>query len=89
MLGFPLSLPPLLLLPPQPYDYLAVLDFEAQCLEGERIKPQEIIEFPTVRDKDCLGQKAVCMREEGWTPASSSREGTHLCRSLTWKAVPP
>jgi ERI1 exoribonuclease 3 len=25
-----------------------VLDFEAQCLDGEAIRPQEIIEFPTI-----------------------------------------
>jgi len=29
-------------------DYFLVLDFEATCLEGRRITPQEIIEFPTV-----------------------------------------
>ena len=32
----------------QPYDFYAVLDFEATCEEGARIRPQEIIEFPTV-----------------------------------------
>jgi len=28
--------------------FLLVLDFEAQCEEGVRLRPQEIIEFPTV-----------------------------------------
>mmetsp|Transcript_7600 Transcript_7600/g.11283 ORF Transcript_7600/g.11283 Transcript_7600/m.11283 type:complete len:204 (-) Transcript_7600:20-631(-) len=32
----------------QTYRYFLVLDFEATCIEGKRIKPQEIIEFPTV-----------------------------------------
>ncbi len=32
----------------QTLDYLVVLDFEATCQEGQRIKPQEIIEFPCV-----------------------------------------
>ncbi len=32
----------------QELDYLVVLDFEATCKEGERIKPQEIIELPCV-----------------------------------------
>lgn len=30
----------------QKYDYLLVLDFEATCNEGSKLKPQEIIEFP-------------------------------------------
>jgi len=29
-------------------DYYVVLDFEATCQEGPRLKPQEIIEFPSV-----------------------------------------
>lgn len=29
-------------------DYLAVLDFEATCVEKGRLQPQEIIEFPTL-----------------------------------------
>ena len=33
---------------PQKLAYCLVLDFEANCLENERIKPQEIIEFPCV-----------------------------------------
>jgi RNA:NAD 2'-phosphotransferase (TPT1/KptA family)/inhibitor of KinA sporulation pathway (predicted exonuclease) len=33
----------------RPYDYYAVLDFEATCVAGpQRLRPQEIIEFPTV-----------------------------------------
>ena len=32
----------------QLYQYLAVLDFEATCLEGQLMQPQEVIEFPTV-----------------------------------------
>ncbi|KAJ3028917.1 UNVERIFIED_CONTAM: hypothetical protein HDU68_000614 [Siphonaria sp. JEL0065] len=32
----------------QPYRYLAVLDFEATCEENVKLKPSEIIEFPTV-----------------------------------------
>jgi inhibitor of KinA sporulation pathway (predicted exonuclease) len=32
----------------QPFDFYAVLDFEATCEEGRRVCPQEIIEFPTV-----------------------------------------
>jgi len=30
----------------QPFKYLAVIDFEATCMENEFINPQEIIEFP-------------------------------------------
>ena len=30
----------------QLYDYFVVLDFEATCLQGMKIRPQEIIEFP-------------------------------------------
>ena len=30
----------------QKYDYLLVLDFEATCNKGSKLKPQEIIEFP-------------------------------------------
>lgn len=33
---------------PQPFEYFLVLDFEATCEEDTQIKPQEIIEFPTV-----------------------------------------
>lgn len=29
-------------------DYYVILDFEATCLENERIYPQEIIEFPSI-----------------------------------------
>lgn len=32
----------------QDLHFLLVLDFEAQCREGERMQPQEIVEFPTV-----------------------------------------
>jgi len=35
-------------LDPPAVDFYAVLDFEATCEEGIKIKPQEIIEFPTV-----------------------------------------
>jgi inhibitor of KinA sporulation pathway (predicted exonuclease) len=31
-----------------PPEFIAVLDFEANCLEGALINPQEIIEFPVV-----------------------------------------
>ena len=31
------------------YEYYLVLDFEATCLQGMRIEPQEIIEFPCLR----------------------------------------
>jgi inhibitor of KinA sporulation pathway (predicted exonuclease) len=30
------------------FDYLLVLDFEAQCIEGEKLECQEIIEFPVL-----------------------------------------
>ena len=30
----------------QKFKYFLVLDFEANCLEGVKIEPQEIIEFP-------------------------------------------
>jgi len=30
----------------QPFKYLAIIDFEATCMENEFINPQEIIEFP-------------------------------------------
>merc|ERR1712004_141975 len=33
----------------QLFDYFLVLDFEATCQEGQRIKPQEIIEFPVLK----------------------------------------
>ena len=29
-------------------DYILVLDFEAQCLEGKKLECQEIVEFPVV-----------------------------------------
>jgi hypothetical protein len=32
----------------QPFDKLVVLDFEATCLDGEQISPQEVIELPSV-----------------------------------------
>ena len=32
--------------PAQKFKYFLVLDFEAQCKSGEKIQPQEIIEFP-------------------------------------------
>lgn len=32
----------------QPYDYYCVIDFEATCQERGRIRPQEIIELPSV-----------------------------------------
>ena len=32
----------------QYFDYLLILDFEATCQDGRKIKPQEIIEFPCV-----------------------------------------
>jgi len=35
-------------LKPQQFDYFLILDFEAQCEKNQRIRPQEIIEFPTV-----------------------------------------
>jgi len=30
------------------FGYLLILDFEAQCVEGEKLKVQEIIEFPVI-----------------------------------------
>ncbi|PRP87432.1 counting factor associated protein [Planoprotostelium fungivorum] len=33
---------------PQPYEYFLILDFEAQCEENIRLKPQEIVEFPVL-----------------------------------------
>ncbi len=33
---------------PQKYNYLIILDFEANCLEDKQIYPQEIIEFPCI-----------------------------------------
>jgi len=30
------------------FEYLLILDFEAQCQEGEKLKVQEIIEFPVI-----------------------------------------
>lgn len=33
----------------QKYNYFLVLDFEATCLNGKRIHPQEIIEFPVLK----------------------------------------
>ena len=30
----------------QPFKHYLVLDFESTCQEGEKIDPQEIIEFP-------------------------------------------
>ena len=30
------------------FEYILVLDFEANCVEGNTINPQEIIEFPVV-----------------------------------------
>ena len=34
---------------PQNFQYFLVLDFEANCQEGARLDPQEIIEFPWIR----------------------------------------
>ncbi len=34
--------------PPEPFDYLLVLDFEATCSDEKRPNPQKIIEFPTL-----------------------------------------
>ena len=34
---------------PRPIDYFLVLDFEATCDDGSRLKPQEIIEFPVLK----------------------------------------
>ena len=44
--GSPPPLPP----PPDapPPDYFCVIDFEATCLDGRHISPQEIIEFPAI-----------------------------------------
>ncbi|XP_071478899.1 ERI1 exoribonuclease 3-like isoform X1 [Diadema antillarum] len=33
----------------QDYDYFLVLDFEATCLENEKIHPQEVIELPVLK----------------------------------------
>lgn len=33
---------------PQHFDYLIILDFEANCENGRILRPQEIIEFPCV-----------------------------------------
>ena len=32
----------------QNFKYFLALDFEAQCQQGKRIQPQEIIEFPCI-----------------------------------------
>jgi len=40
-------------------DFLAVLDFEATCEDGVQLKPQEIIEFPTVLVNARTGQVAA------------------------------
>ena len=34
--------------PPQPYDYLVVLDYEWTCDNRQKLEPLEIIEFPSV-----------------------------------------
>ncbi|XP_041475908.1 ERI1 exoribonuclease 3-like isoform X2 [Lytechinus variegatus] len=34
---------------PQDFDYFLVLDFEATCLENQKIEPQEVIEFPVLK----------------------------------------
>jgi ERI1 exoribonuclease 3 len=43
-----------------PFDYLLILDFEAQCSETEKLKCQEIIEFPTL----LLNTKTLEVEEE-------------------------
>ena len=39
---------------PQQFDYFLVLDFEATCERGIKLKPQEIIEFPCLKVKVIL-----------------------------------
>ncbi len=51
---------------PQPFSHVAVLDLEATCLRGERIRPQEVIEVaclllrcPAVGDGDGEGGEGL------------------------------
>lgn len=46
------------------FDYLLILDFEAQCLEGEKLAVQEIIEFPVVV-YDLKNQKIALNKTDG------------------------
>ena len=46
---------------PQQFDYFLVLDFEATCERGIKLKPQEIIEFPCLKVKVILrGEREEC-----------------------------
>lgn len=65
----------------QIYDYFLVLDFEATCLENEKIAVQEIIEFP------CIKVNALTMEPEAvfhqYVLPNVNPEISHFCTKLT------
>jgi DNA polymerase III alpha subunit (gram-positive type) len=65
----------------QIYDYFLVLDFEATCLENEKIAVQEIIEFP------CIKVNAITMEPEAvfhqYVLPTVNPQLSHFCTKLT------
>uniref|UniRef100_M8BYJ9 Exonuclease domain-containing protein n=1 Tax=Aegilops tauschii TaxID=37682 RepID=M8BYJ9_AEGTA len=48
----------------QDFDFFVVVDFEATCVKGARIFPQEIIEFPAVLVDGATGRIESAFRRE-------------------------
>jgi hypothetical protein len=59
---------------PQPYRYLAVLDFEATCDDSQGFGPQEIIELPIVLLDTSTGAVVRALLSDQCTPLG--RRGT-------------
>lgn len=65
----------------QKYDYFLVLDFEATCDKGKRIKPQEIIEFPVLKVNAKTYQEESKFRQ--FVRPTHNPKLTDFCTELT------
>mmetsp|Transcript_64032 Transcript_64032/g.150655 ORF Transcript_64032/g.150655 Transcript_64032/m.150655 type:complete len:426 (-) Transcript_64032:84-1361(-) len=69
-------------LPPRPYDYLVVLDFEWTCDNRQRLEPLEIIEFPAVLVKTSF-PPAIVSEFQVYCRPEKNPILTKFCKELT------